>query len=63
MSRPPPSGPHSDIDGLHRSAVEGNENRHLDTGTAEEGQQNRHEAKAKPARYDQKPGGNDGNDS
>lgn len=57
MSKPPPSGPHSDIDGLHRSAIVGNENRHKDTGTASEQIQDHHQSKGKPAQNEQKPGG------
>ncbi len=48
MTKPPPSGPHSDIDGLHRSARDGDENRHRDSGTADGQMQDRHESKAKP---------------
>jgi hypothetical protein len=57
MTKPPPSGPHSDIDGLHRSARDGDENRHRDSGTADEQMQNHHESKAKPRQNEQTPGG------
>jgi hypothetical protein len=56
MPKPPASGPHSDIDGLHRSAGEGDTNRHREGGTAAD-RQDHHESKAKPIQNEQKPGG------
>ncbi len=56
MAVPPPSGPHSDIDGLHRSARHGDINRHRDGTTAAEQQHDSHESKAKPEQVEQKPG-------
>lgn len=57
MPKPPPTGPRSNIDGLHRSAFAGDENRHKDAGTATEQMQDAHKSKGKPAQNEQKPGG------
>ena len=57
MAKPPPSGPHSDIDGLHRSARDGDINRYRDGSTAAEQQHDNRESKAKPTQVEQKPGG------
>lgn len=57
MAKPPPSDPHSDIDGLHRSARDGEENRHRKSVAGSE-QQDHHQSKGKPVQNEQKPGGN-----
>ena len=59
MPKPPPAGPHSDIDGLNRSARDGDENRHKDNGTAEEQMHDHHQSKAKPPQNEQGPWGHD----
>lgn len=59
MLKPPPSGPHSDIDGLRRSALEGDENRQKYTGSAKEQVQDHSKSKAKPPQNEQGPGGHE----
>ncbi len=57
MPKPALSGPHSDIDGLHRSDRDGDENRHRESGTADEQMQDDRKSKPRPPQNGQKPGG------
>jgi len=59
MAKPPPSGPHSDIEGVNRDARAGTPNRRPDKGTAADKQKAEQHSKGRPDQTAQKPGGSD----
>lgn len=57
MAKPPPSGPSSDITGVHKSAQAHEPGRHPEHGTAEDKQAAEEGSKGRPTQTEQKPGG------
>jgi hypothetical protein len=59
MSKPPPSGPHSDIKGVNMDARVGVPHRDSSKGTAKEKQEAEEQSKGRPKQTEEKPGGAD----
>jgi hypothetical protein len=57
MAKPPPSGPSSDIEGVHQSSQAHEPGRHPEHGTAEHKQDAEKDSKGRPIQTEQKPGG------
>lgn len=59
MSKPPASGPHSDIKGVNMDARVGVPNRDPALGTAADKQEAEKQSKGRPKQTEEKPGGAD----
>ncbi|HET8611858.1 MAG TPA: hypothetical protein VFL92_03725 [Sphingomonas sp.] len=57
MAKPPPSTPHSDIEGVNRDARAGVPNRDPKKGSSEEKHKAEQESKARPPQSEEKAGG------